>query len=905
MSPNHVPTLELAGPLWLGLGELKQSSQVFDRTLSLFKSVELSFHKVTAVVGMGELSWLQGRLTAAMGWYNRAIELDPFSTSGWWGLAKVAMSARSGHPGADRAPWIRATPKRFTPEEGLARLLAGVLSPRSVRAWLQRTAMGRTLVEGGASPMRLACGVVDVMVRNEMVSPDLFKRLGDACPQWGEPIELVKELWLGDAATFPALRSYTWSSRLVEDEFDVMTERTNLPPVAGPAPLVLEDLQSSSAWEVLFADAQPPPPGAFVPPEELEARRREQFAGPIVALTQGDVLWGALLRDRRTFVIGTAEQADVRVPDDEGMAPEHAVLTRRGAAVYVAPAPGRAVLVNGERRQDWRLMSRDRLTVASTELEVSLHEDESLLPTEHRLPPGVPSPADVAALEALVEEEVNAERTVADPGVTPPSSDSAVDSVVDSAVDSVVDSVVDSAVETVTEPEPVAESVPDSLVEPVAAPTPTNQVNAIPISPVTATAEELAETPIVGSAGRVTPPPPAEPEQEDLEVVQAVEPASDALPPALTATGASPSVSDVVGLDEDSLSEVSQPAMEPMPLPEPVELAQEVPLERSEPVVEPASVTDPPPFDPRLGRGGNGAPEGSPFGGLATLSGSDSDQGAPPTPLSEDGVLDPFFSEFPESEEGEVPVITRLQPEDEDEGISHEGAPPVVEEARPPAWLKEALESERADDLLPAPSDAPPVLSPAPSPSVSPPASTTPAPAAPVQTPAPASPAILADLVDADEELTGTEEGAPPLPVAPAPASASATLTPAEPRPAPPPVRTVTPANGAERTGLMEGLVTGKAWLEFMSGPTRGQAVPIGPQLSVGQSEACGMSVPGDSRMSPNHCLVQRTATGFVLKDSGSATGTVVNGKRITELELQGGETIMVGRTVLRFRREA
>jgi pSer/pThr/pTyr-binding forkhead associated (FHA) protein len=89
-----------------------------------------------------------------------------------------------------------------------------------------------------------------------------------------------------------------------------------------------------------------------------------------------------------------------------------------------------------------------------------------------------------------------------------------------------------------------------------------------------------------------------------------------------------------------------------------------------------------------------------------------------------------------------------------------------------------------------------------------------------------------------------------------------------------------------------------------MSGPDRGKRVPVGDRLTVGQGPQCGMAIPGDTRLSPLHCTVERTDTGFLLVDSGSANGTVVNGQRISEIDLSGGEVIMVGRTVLRFQVE-
>ena len=97
----------------------------------------------------------------------------------------------------------------------------------------------------------------------------------------------------------------------------------------------------------------------------------------------------------------------------------------------------------------------------------------------------------------------------------------------------------------------------------------------------------------------------------------------------------------------------------------------------------------------------------------------------------------------------------------------------------------------------------------------------------------------------------------------------------------------------------------GAGFLEFLSGSERGQAVEVVGQLTVGQSRHCGLSIPGDSRLSPTHCMVERNPEGtWILRDDGSANGTVVNSKRVTEVELTGGEVIMVGRTVLRFRVE-
>jgi pSer/pThr/pTyr-binding forkhead associated (FHA) protein len=87
-----------------------------------------------------------------------------------------------------------------------------------------------------------------------------------------------------------------------------------------------------------------------------------------------------------------------------------------------------------------------------------------------------------------------------------------------------------------------------------------------------------------------------------------------------------------------------------------------------------------------------------------------------------------------------------------------------------------------------------------------------------------------------------------------------------------------------------------------MSGAERGRRIPVLAELTVGRSETCGVSIPGDTRLSPVHCRVKREGGRFRLVDEGSATGTVVNGQRVTDLALAGNEVIMVGRTVLRFK---
>ncbi|MEQ1571262.1 MAG: tetratricopeptide repeat protein, partial [Myxococcota bacterium] len=389
LNANHIPALQLAGPLLLSRGDTARAAEVLERLLMLFKSVELSPQKIEACVGMGELAWVQGRLTAAMGWYNRALELDPFSAAGWWGLAKVALSARGGHPGADRAPWVMATPKRFTPLEALARLLAGVLDPAAVRGWLERTALGRAFVEGGDSPMRLACGVVDAVARGEVAAAELFQRVGQAFPEWREPLAELQAIWAGGSAAsaFTVARSYGWSRRALSGgeghtaEFDPLEHRSLLPTeLTMPLP-VSEAASGEEAWGQLLGGAAPAGPAPFVPPVPAADPLAQPPHGQVGALVRDGSLWLALHRDRGEAGVGTDPDNALRITDDASIKPRHARLFRQAGRIYVeALDPEAKVQVDGEAHDRWRLLGGERVTLGETRLQYQVFDDETRLP---------------------------------------------------------------------------------------------------------------------------------------------------------------------------------------------------------------------------------------------------------------------------------------------------------------------------------------------------------------------------------------------------------------------------------------------------------------------------------------------------------------------------------------------
>jgi hypothetical protein len=75
-----------------------------------------------------------------------------------------------------------------------------------------------------------------------------------------------------------------------------------------------------------------------------------------------------------------------------------------------------------------------------------------------------------------------------------------------------------------------------------------------------------------------------------------------------------------------------------------------------------------------------------------------------------------------------------------------------------------------------------------------------------------------------------------------------------------------------------------------------------GERTVIGRMSECDIVLkdPGASR---RHAEVRREADRFVLADLGSTNGTLVNEANVSERELEDGDRITIGRTVLEFRR--
>ncbi len=89
--------------------------------------------------------------------------------------------------------------------------------------------------------------------------------------------------------------------------------------------------------------------------------------------------------------------------------------------------------------------------------------------------------------------------------------------------------------------------------------------------------------------------------------------------------------------------------------------------------------------------------------------------------------------------------------------------------------------------------------------------------------------------------------------------------------------------------------------LVVVSGPDEGRTFPLESEaLLLGRSRATGTRLI-DSHVSRVHCQIQGEKGQHVLADFDSASGTFVNGKKITHHVLQPGDLIRIGHTNLQY----
>jgi pSer/pThr/pTyr-binding forkhead associated (FHA) protein len=80
----------------------------------------------------------------------------------------------------------------------------------------------------------------------------------------------------------------------------------------------------------------------------------------------------------------------------------------------------------------------------------------------------------------------------------------------------------------------------------------------------------------------------------------------------------------------------------------------------------------------------------------------------------------------------------------------------------------------------------------------------------------------------------------------------------------------------------------------------RGVAYDLGPEITLGRSPGCAVSLEGDSFASSVHARLFRRDGETWLEDLGSTNGTFVNGQRLAgPVRLRRGDRLKVGHTLL------
>ncbi|MCB9676028.1 MAG: tetratricopeptide repeat protein [Alphaproteobacteria bacterium] len=876
LQPDNCEALKLAGPLYLDMGKLEEGAQALERLYQLFKAVKTHGERLEAAIQRADAAWFRGRLAVAMRWYNTVLDTVPEHAEAWWGLAKVALAARGGHPGTDRAPWLANTPDRFTPQEALARLFMGMFTGEALSDWLGRHPLGNSVSDAGATSGRLACAAVDLLTRYGCVDAELFARLATAYPRWERRIRAVEVLWLSGDPEFRFARSYRWAKpAFAANDFLAKSHRIVLPlgdPIRGT---LCVDFGNAGHWETLVGT---PMPDEVEPDLPEEPRKHEDDVEmPAIEFLLGETVEFEMPSGAWDARIGSSNASDWVVP---GLAADHAVLRRRGGSVYIHPVGDADLTVEGEQVGGWRLMGGETVQLGSYmwDIRLTIPEPE---PEEEEPSPDHPSMELAAGFEELSDfpdeadptwEGVDPEASSGPPRVAtledpaphedpaPSEAPDADDAEADEPATEVADEGSEEAAET-------AESGPQAPEE------------RAPAGPL----DDGSDDETVGSseAGAFEEPPP---EEEDEDFEETVGPDIEEEPPAPRVTVLPQDEhSFEVGIPDDDFDDFEDPVVEEEPDPEPAsEPEPEAPAAREEEVEDEDSAGD------GIAVGiGVSAPMPRP--GFRF-------QPPPPQEVDDDGPV--YFDasliveRFPGDEEEEEPTSAT----DRDAMF----AQLRVEEPLPEKKSDSDYEYEDFEDQVATQIRHNPLLEsgfmdldrPQSEEDSLGPAGDAPTPQWVVQ-----GDVDELDQTMAQEPVLKGDRIALQLPTRDpysAPELSPVEMTAEEPIAEEPAVED---SAGPEP----ETQPRTSAILEIMSGPARGTQVAVRGVVALGRDEACEVYLPADPMLAPLHCRFVQTDDSFLVMDNGTERGTVVNGTRVSEAVLSGGETIMVGSTVLRF----
>src|SRR5450756_2395823 len=90
-----------------------------------------------------------------------------------------------------------------------------------------------------------------------------------------------------------------------------------------------------------------------------------------------------------------------------------------------------------------------------------------------------------------------------------------------------------------------------------------------------------------------------------------------------------------------------------------------------------------------------------------------------------------------------------------------------------------------------------------------------------------------------------------------------------------------------------------------VSGALLGARFPLGNhEVSIGRAALAGIRL-SDPGIAPEHCVVRPSPAGYRLTDRHSPSGTYINGMRVTEHQLEPGDQVAIGDSILLYREES
>lgn len=106
----------------------------------------------------------------------------------------------------------------------------------------------------------------------------------------------------------------------------------------------------------------------------------------------------------------------------------------------------------------------------------------------------------------------------------------------------------------------------------------------------------------------------------------------------------------------------------------------------------------------------------------------------------------------------------------------------------------------------------------------------------------------------------------------------------------------------AEAPAAGEGVAARAAAVVVVRGPNVGSSYALGGQpIAAGRHPDSGIFLD-DVTVSRRHAVIERRATGHVIRDVGSLNGTYVNHERVESAALHDGDEVQIGRYVLAYR---